>query len=263
MAREAVSTKKGWWRRSIGGYIATHRRRVALVAVVILLTAGVVAYVGYSVVQWRTLEQRAEDETTQVRSQVVRLTKLPTTPDAVNKRATDTRKTAQQLCDVPELIEWQRHLVSAARAVHETCIKDYRVKLMATADSLAKLKGRIADEEVLRDVIENHLHTIKKLKSDDYDAHREAWRTVSRTSKEVSVDASLHSAQDAMVSTASDIAAAYDKLIAANKAEHREDFDAAVEEVQKGYSKLGKIQNLSVESYARLIDHLHKTIESL
>lgn len=243
-------------------YVLAHKRCVVLVSMGIVLAIATAVYVWVSVADWRSLATEAQSQTGQIESRITQLSQKKHDIHAVKGVADDTLHTVDHLCDVSPLIEWQRHIVEAADSAHVACVH-HEEKLAKAEHALRDISKRIDGELALSTVFSTQHADLAALEVEAYDAHRQLWQKFSAKVEKVPVDASLESTKKSAAACSKEIAQAYKQLSAADKKENRSAFDEAVVDVQKGYSKLGEVQNRSVESYSKLVVSLQQSVDDL
>lgn len=223
-----------------------------LFAVVVLLSG----YVWYSVHTWRETAARTERTNDAIKGRIDRLQRDAPTLKKVKTTVDSMTAQIDDLCAVPPFVAWQQHVSSAARSVLTSC-QTYQRTLTAVRDALQVLSARVDSEQQFTELLIHHRQAIKQTPPEELDAHLREWRSFITKVKTAKVHPSLEKTKQSAIATGQEVAAAYDMLIKADKEENRTDFDVAVAAIEKGYSKLGEIQNLSVESFSQLVDKVY------
>lgn len=229
-------------------------------AVLLLILSGV--YVWYSINTWGNLASDAQSERKIIRSKLMNIHSQDQPLESIRTLAESVHADTKHLCDVSSLVSWHRHSFDAAKVAHKECVTHQR-KIGAVGESLRDITYRIDRELAFDAHVASHQGKLNKTDASDYALHKKTWQEFIDQTQKLKVDSSLEAAKKAAISSSTFIVTSYDQLIAADKAEKRAEFDAAAADVQKGFSMLGEIQNLSVESYAKLVDTAQSTASTL
>lgn len=241
-------------------YCRQHRWRVVLIAggSIAFIVAG--AYLWGSIATWRTLETTTTERAQAVNQRIAALAQQRHTLEDLRVTTEDIAKQADQLCDMPAIIAWQRHLHQSLQDRLDHCDNE-RVTMQSTIEALQTISDRIESEQQLADGVANIQQQLADLPEHEYQQRKEVWEPFVHQVEELSLHASLKTTAAALTVATTDIIAGYTALIAADEAQDRAAFDAAVEATKKGYSKLGDMQNTSVESFTTLLDALVQQTE--
>ena len=248
--------------RNLADYIATHRRRLLWLAGAVLLAAIVVGYVLWSVLSWRHLDTQAQTAGGAVERAVTTLVERKTTVATLSERTAALQSQIDTLCVVSPLVAWQAQLIAPATRANQACTQTQE-RLTSVYAALDALQRRLTSERDFAARLVAVQEQLAAVAADDYDAQRAIWAELHTHLQQSRVHGSLQSSKQAAVAATGELVAGYEQLVAAHAAEKRPEFDAAVAAIEKAYSKLGAIQNTSVESYDVLLTALAKTTAKL
>lgn len=242
--------------------LAAHRPQLIVIAILIIVSALLGGYVWYSAQQWQTLSTHTDQTNAKVKARILALESKKHNLQEVQQETLAITEEIDSMCQVSPVVRWQRQLAPTIRDTLESCAT-YQKSLDTARDSLKVLAARAVSEQKFAGVLAVQQKEIAAVKPDDIEAQRAAWQTFGTSVKAVEVHSSLDDAKQSALKTGRELVSAYDALIKANKEENRTAYDEAIAAIQKEYSKLGEIQNLSVESYSRLVDEVRKTSHAL
>ena len=249
-------------RIDIPRFIAMHRWQMAIVGAALCIVVLVLVYVWHSYTAWSTLRETAESRTQGVKSQVETLTSRKHSIEEVRSTSLSLKDTTAHLCDVSSFVKWQHHMIAHARDAHNYC-NQYHQKLSDVNKTLGAIVERSQHELHFASHLGTFHDTLSKVGAEDYEAAKNIWTKFGDDTSKLQTHASLDAVKQSTIVTAKEIAAAYDKLLLAHKHQKRQEFDNSVVEIQKGYSKLGELQNLSVESFSKLVDSLERSAQKI
>lgn len=246
----------------VKGFFAHHKKKILIMTGVVGVVTAFTVYVIWSVLSWQHIGSNAVTTQRSIKADIAALATQKTASQELANRAEDIKSSLETLCVVSPLIEWQLQLFGGAREAQAHC-EQAKQRMKAVQTALEAIVQRVASEQRMAQKLQALQSKLAKMPKDDYTTSRETWNTfrteIERDTAHSSLDTSKQAAHDA----SQDIVAGYDKLLAANKAQKRADFDGAVAEIEKGYSKLGAIQNSSVDSYSALLDALQNASSKL
>lgn len=238
------------------------RTQVIVVGVVAVVAALLTGYVWVSLQSWQDMSSQTKYANDSVKRQVLALESRARTPTEVDTAIDTITNKIDDLCAMSPFVSWQQRISSDARGIFKSC-NTYQKTLTNVRDSLQVLSSRVASEQRFTSVIGRHQQAIAQVPADQLDAQLQGWQAFSLELKGMKVHTSLEKTKQSAVATTEELSAAYEALLEANKEENRGEFDAAVAAIEKGYSKLGEIQNLSTESFGQLVDKVRKTSQTL
>lgn len=242
--------------------LAAQRTQFVVIGIVVVASAMLAAYAWYSAQQWSEVATHTHQTNGDVKARILKLEREKRSSSQVQAEAAAISDEIEEMCQVTGIVSWQKRLAPGARDTFESCVT-YQKTLSQVRDAMDVFVARVASEQQFAKVLDAQKQHITATGNKSLDDQRAAWRQFAAELKKVKVHASLKSAQKSARTTADEIIAAYDSLDKANKEENRTAYDEAVAGIEKGYSKLGEVQNLAVESYARLVDDVHDTAQEL
>lgn len=239
-------------------------QRAQLIMVTVLLVAIVLltGYVWYSMQQWNNVSAHTDKTNTEVKTRILALQGKEHSLEEVKAETKMITKKIDEMCNVSPGVSWQRQIAPKIRDTLESCTT-YRKSLSKARDALTTLSVRASSEQRFAAMLKAYQVKVAEIPPEKVESSREAWKDFAEKVKKIEVHESLEDAKESASITARELAQSYDELIKANKEENRTAYDEAAVSIQKGYSKLGEIQNLSVESYSRLVDEVRKTSQAL
>jgi hypothetical protein len=262
-ARDTIMKRTAAKRRiDIPRFITTHRWQMAMVGALLCIIVLVLVYVWHSYATWSTLRETAESRTQDVKSQVETLTSRKHSIEEVHSTSLSLKDTTDHLCDVSSFVKWQHHMIAHARDAHNYC-NQYHQKLSDVNKTLGAIVERSQHELHFAGHLGTFHDNLSKVGAEDYGAAKNIWTKFGDDTSKLHTHASLDAVKQSTIATAKEIAAAYDRLLLAHKDQKRQEFDNSIVEIQKGYSKLGELQNLSVESFSKLVDSLERTTQKI
>lgn len=246
-------------KRSINakGFFALHKKKLLIVTIVAAAIGVTVGYVTWSILSWQYIGSSAASTSQSVKTDIASLTKQKVTSKELARRAESIKADIETLCVSSPLIKWQSRVVSSAKEALARC-EQARQQLQVVQAALEAIVQRVASEQRMAQKLHDLQDRLSRVAKDDYAASREEWKTFGAEVEHEATHSSLNASKQAAKDAVSEIIAGYDKLVAANKVEKRADFDIAVAEIEKGYSKLGAVQNSSVDTYTTLLDSLQQ-----
>lgn len=257
--RRHQSSKTG-----IGGrireYAGAHRRRF-----IVLLIGGatlvclVAAYVLFSVMSWQSFDMRTDKTRQTTQASIARLERTPQQVKEIAKVAKEARVTIEQMCDFSPLIQWQTNIFSVVNKAVGKC-QTQQEKLQGSQVALKEIHTRIQSEQEFASILNDAQQALGALDAADFEARHGQWQNTLSSLEELEMHKSLDSTRTAARTAVEEIIGAYEALAAAHAAEDRKAFDEATATHAKGYSKLGAIQNHSVDSYDKLVNTLSKEL---
>lgn len=242
--------------------LAARRTQFIVIGVVLVVSALLATYVWYSVQQWSEVAAHTRQTNGDVKARILKLEDEKRSLSQVQAETTAISEEITEMCQVSGIVAWQKQIAPSARDTLESCAT-YQKALGEARDVLDTFTARVTSEQQFAKVIASQKQQIAATGDKGIETQRAAWQQFAAEMKKTKVHTSLKSAQKSAQVTANEIVAAYDALEKANKEEDRAAYDEAVAGIEKGYSKLGEIQNLAVESYARLVDDVHDAAEKL
>ena len=138
-----------------------------------------------------------------------------------------------------------------------------RTQISALASSLHAIIVRAEEESDITKVLTETNKQLQAVKPSDFKALSTTWRAAREKITKTPTEQSLKTVKSRAIEVIRGIEAALDKLEKADQKKDRVAFDAALAEVEKSYSKLSSIQNISVDSFAELIDKLTDATKKL
>lgn len=261
MIERTATEGEAMYRRLIASCKRHPWRALSVIGAMLLLILGG-TYVWYSINTWGNLVSDAQSERKIIRSKLMNIHSQGQPLESIKALAESVHADAKHLCDVSSLVSWHQHSFNAAKVAHKECVTHQR-KISAVGESLHDITYRIDRELAFDAHLALHQGKLNKTEASDYALHKKTWQKFIDQTQKLKVDSSLEASKKAAISSSTFIVTSYDQLIAADKAEKRAEFDAAAADVQKGFSMLGEIQNLSVESYAKLVDTAQNTASTL
>lgn len=246
----------------VKGYIAAHTRRCALIAAGVLLVIFASLYTWYSIVSWQALSVRTDEVRESTKTAVTRLEQQSHEVEEIGRVAKRLKVDIDEMCEVSPLIQWHAHVVASTGALLGECHAEQR-KLREVRRALAVIYVRAESEQKFAQHMSATLSALNAIDPVEYDARRTQWKEARVPLDELELHSSLDEAHAAAMTATDEIIASYDLLVEANKREDRAAFDEASDALRKGYSKLGAVQNHSVESYDQLIDTLQVAMNQL
>lgn len=243
-------------------YIVSHKLKCSLVAGGILLAILVALYVWYSVVSWQSLGTRTDEVRSSVKATVTRLDQQSHEVEEISHAAKRMRADIDGLCEVSPLIRWHVRVVAPVDALQKEC-RTEQEKFRGTHHALVAIYDRAISEQEFAQSVTTTWQSLDELEPADHETRLSQWREARETLGAIKLHASLKSSRAAAVTAIDDIIASYESLVTASASEDRAAFDEAGDALRKSYSKLGAIQNHSVESYDGLIDNLKAATDKL
>ncbi len=246
----------------VKGYIAAHTRRCALIAAGVLLVIFASLYTWYSIVSWQALSARTDEVRESIKTSVARLNQQSHEVEEIGSVAKRLKVDIDEMCKVSPLIQWHVHVVASTDAMLDECHAEQK-KFRDAHRALAVIYARAESEQKFAQRMSATLQALNNIEPAEYDARRTQWKEARVPLDELELHSSLDEAHAAAMTATDEIIASYDSLVEANKREDRAAFDEASDALRKGYSKLGAVQNHSVESYDQLIDTLNSAMKKL
>ncbi len=238
-----------------------HKKYIAVFVCGVLLVS-IVGYVYWSVVVWQRAEASSRQARQDSKASVQFLRENKSNVNEITKRIETLSKTIGSVCYVPSLMAWQVHVVRHAKDTRDNCNKTHN-ELTEVRTALSAISARVRSEQDFARVMTTAQAALEKLPQDGYTAQRDTWVNCAAAIGRLTTHQSLKTTKDTAKNAVAEVVAAYDKLIVADKEQKRTEFDVAISEVEKAYSKLGAIQNTSVDSYAQLVDALDEVSAKL
>ena len=242
--------------------LAARRTQFIVVGVVIVVSAVLATYVWYSVQKWSEVATHTHQTNGDVKARILKLEDEKRSSSQVRAEAAAISDEIEGMCQITGIVSWQKQLAPGARDALESCAT-YQKTLSQARDALNVFISRVTSEQQFAKILAAQKQHIAATGDKSVKDQRAAWQQFAVEVKKVKVHESLKSAQKSAQTTANEIVAAYDALEKANKEEDRAAYDKAIAGIEKGYSKLGEMQNLAVESYSRLVDDVHGAAQEL
>lgn len=244
-------------------YASVPRRRfVILLLCSVTLVVLVVAYIIFSVTSWRSFEAQAGKTHQATKDAIARLERTPQQIKEVAKVTKESRATIAQMCNISPLIQWQASIFPRAKQAVGKCLARQE-KLEGAQDVLREIHARIQSEQNFANLMNEARQALSTLEATEFEARGAQWQKTQALLTEMKTHKSLASTRSVALTATEEIIAAYRALAAAHTAEDRQAFDDATAAHAKSYSKLGAIQNHSVDSYDALIDDLSNELRQL
>lgn len=246
---------------SARAWVSRHKKQLLFGSgLMILLTLSI--YSGYSVYQWRQYETTTQKSQENVRKQI------QTTLASQDKLTTDKlgllRDTiamqTSTMCTPAWLVAWQATVVTYVKTQVAHC-ETSRAKLQAAQKAMDDILVRVQNEKGIGKALSEAKKQLDQTPQGDYAKMQSIWHSARQKISQTPVDTTLKETQQQTVAAIQEIETALGKLIEADKAQKRPEFDTALTEVEKAYGKLAGTQNTSSESFSRLAENLENTIK--
>lgn len=230
----------------IKSFAKAHRRLLITLAVVVIFLVLAGAYIALSMNAWRTYGESA----TALRSKTKELLDNSLQQSSENaqgrakklkslKDVQDKLRTAEQMCTMQPVFEWQSGSFEGARRQKEHC-HSTRDSLTTLGESLGKTLRYLEDEKKLTDILAP-LRTEGELAEDTWKQHADQWAEASRKASGVTPSIEFRSAYDIVNKRVSAVAAKWQELIAVHEAKDRAKFEKTTDELKQAYGSLKAI----------------------
>ena len=238
------------------GKINRHPRRLIIIAVVMLLGAGIVTFSTFSYLNWRAVSDRSGRAQTTLKSLIDASLGNSASTEPVKGQIDTIIKDFNEmygvnLCTSPAYFQWQT-VIPALKDIQNTCNSTF-------SDSLAVIQG-LKDLSVFIALEQSSAESVKTAitstaKSTDYTASAKVWSDLAiRYSSKANTN--FQSVEVKIISAATDIATAYSALSTALTAENKSGLDSALSELQIKYAVLADIATTAVSAKTKLVDTL-------
>lgn len=239
-------------------------KKIAVGILLFIVTAGVVVgYVIYSVAAWKNMSEQADNTKKELHEQSEKLLQQSKVRvDDLRSFETRLKEENANTCRDIRLLQWQTNVSSSAKSIEAECQKT-RTQISTLASSLRAIIVRAEEENDITKVLMETNTQLQTVKSSDFKVLAATWRAAREKIIKIHTDQSLKTVKSRAIEVIRGIEAALDKLEKADQKKDRAAFDVALADVEKSYSKLSSIQNISVDSFAELIDKLTDATKKL
>ena len=230
------------------GSCLVRRKCLVLATAVIALLVGVGGYAYWSAAVWQQVADSSRQASQETRVSVRQLGVQKVSRSHLVQQAEVMTGRIDTMCDIPAIIAWQPYVLQYVQDVGDDCSKT-REKLTDVRSALGEIAARAASEQEFARTLDTVRISLEKLPQGDYMARRNVWDVCRVSIEQLRAHDSLRETKQVARDAAKGITTAYDALIAANKAQQRTEFDAAIAEVEKGYFQLGAVEKGATGSY--------------
>lgn len=233
------------------------KQKVIIFAVgLVVIASGLIGYVEYSA-------SRHVDETNARYQQAKRdvyqqLSSEELTSQLLVDLKTKIEQVADGLCDPSVIVDWR---ISQDERV---ACAEHQDRLMGVSRQIDRLTKQLELSESMSTMLSAAAKDLDQTEKGDYLARQKVWGQTFDAITEVT-EASVSQA-DQLIQLKSDIKqviARYDKLIVADKAKQRSQFDDAAAQLQEAYDKLYKSKSKLEQPYRDQTDTLLDSVEVL
>jgi len=236
-----------------------HRRRTWIIGAGIVAVLLLVAYTGYSLSSWRTLDKQTSDWQQSTRRLLDTMgsakagTAAEKTASIERLRAvtTEIEKSRARLCDVPGLISWQTAAESAKRTLRD-CQKVARSGELLKL-SLEKLGKYLESEAAVARILESPGLLTDTADEKTWEATSNEWNGAAIAIKALKVDMVFKVTQAAALSAVNELDSAWQELLVAHKAQNKTQFTSAKGRVEKAYAGLVALNDTNDHEFQLLI----------
>jgi hypothetical protein len=238
------------------GKINRNPKRLIIIAVVVVLVAGIVTFSAFSCLNWRDLSDRSNQAPITLKSLIDTSLGNSDSKNAVKGQIDTIIKDFNKMygvnpCVSPAQFQWQT-VVPALKDIQNTCNSTFSDSL-AVIDSLKNLSAFIDLEQNSAKSVKTAIEST--VKSTDYTASAKVWSDLAASSSANSNN-KFQSVSDKIKSAATDIATAYTALSTALTAQDKSGLDTAISGLQSKYDELVSINNTATVEKTKLTDRL-------
>jgi hypothetical protein len=244
-------------------WINGHKKLLIAGLLILIVLGGLAGYVGYSISTWNRAFDSVNRTKADIHNQAEALMKNQSVSiQDLRLFEAEVDNTASDICQKTLLIDWQTALFSSAKNTHTTC-HQAKEQLITVSSAVRSIIARVEKENGIAKILTEADKQLQKVKSNDFKATIDIWHTTGEKIAKIDADESLSATKKQALDVIHGIEVALDKTVHADQEKKRTEFDEAVAEVEKAYSKLSSVQNISVDSFRKLIDVLDVSTKNL